>query len=216
MKKTTLYIFGSKIFFNLFKELSDDYILENIDHISIKKNFVIKNNDDSVIILFIENFKKTDFKLFFKEEIPTIFLLNNINDFKNYKVFSSNFHVILSLPINIFSLIDIIKILITKYSYFKNSKIRIKNYILDSNQRLIVKKNLKSKLTEKELKLILALHKNNGLAKNDLLTKVWNHNAFLDTHVLETHLHRLRKKIKKVFNDNQFITEINSLYYIQQ
>lgn len=215
MKKTTLYIFGSKIFFNLFKELSDDYILENIDYVSIKKNFVIKNND-SVIIFFIENFKKTDFKLFLKEEIPTIFLLNNINDFKNYKVFSSNFHVILSLPLNIFSLIDIIKILITKYSYFKNSKIRIKNYILDSNQRLIVKKNLKSKLTEKELKLILALHKNNGLAKNDLLTKVWNHNTFLDTHVLETHLHRLRKKIKKVFNDNQFITEINSLYYIQQ
>lgn len=130
MKKTTLYIFGSKIFFNLFKELRDDYILENIADTIIKKNFVI-NNDNYVKIIFIENFKKTDCKLFFKEEIPTIFLLNNINDFKNYKVYSSNFHVMLSLPVNIFSLIDIIKILITKYSYFKNSKIRIKDYILE-------------------------------------------------------------------------------------
>mgnify|MGYP003339827533 CR=1 FL=1 len=126
------------------------------------------------------------------------------------------FHVILLLPIDLLSLKEILKILITKYSFFKQSKIIINNYEIDSNQRVVRKGNIRVKLTEKEIKLILALHNENGLKKSYLLYKVWNYNSNLESHAFETHLHRLRKKINKFFKDSRFITEKNSLYYLSK
>jgi DNA-binding response OmpR family regulator len=106
--------------------------------------------------------------------------------------------------------------LITKYNFFKKSKIIIKDYAIDSNERSITKKKIKAKLTEKELELILALNNNNnnGLNKSFLLKSIWKHSLDLDTHAFETHLHRLRKKIYKYFKDEDFIIEKNSLYYL--
>jgi DNA-binding response OmpR family regulator len=77
-----------------------------------------------------------------------------------------------------------------------------------------MKNGIKAKLTEKELNLILILEKNNGLKKSFLLKSVWNHSLDLDTHAFETHLHRLRKKMKKFFKDTRFIIEKKSLYYL--
>jgi DNA-binding response OmpR family regulator len=94
------------------------------------------------------------------------------------------------------------------------SRIIIKGYEIDSNQKIIMKNNIRTKLTEKELELILVLNKNNGLAKSSLLKKIWNHNSNLESHAFETHLHRLRKKIKKYFKDEKFIIENNSHYYL--
>jgi DNA-binding response OmpR family regulator len=118
------------------------------------------------------------------------------------------------LPIEVLSLKEILNILITKYNFFKKSQIEIKGYKIDSNQRVIMKNGIKTKLTEKELDLILTLHKNNGLNKSFLLENIWNHNSDLESHAFETHLHRLRKKINKIFNDEKFIVEKNSLYYL--
>ena len=105
-------------------------------------------------------------------------------------------------------------ILITKYNFFKKSKILIRDYEIDSNERSIIKEKIKVKLTEKELELILALNNKNGLNKSFLLKSIWKHSIDLDTHAFETHLHRLRKKMNKYFNDNNFIVEKNSLYYL--
>ena len=118
------------------------------------------------------------------------------------------------LPIELFSFKEILNILITKYNFLKKSKIIINDYQIDSNERSITKNRLKVKLTEKELELILALNKNNGLNKSFLLKSIWKHSLDLDTHAFETHLHRLRKKINKYFKDNNFIVEKNSLYYL--
>jgi len=107
-----------------------------------------------------------------------------------------------------------LNILITKYNFFKKSKILIRNYEIDSNERSIIKEKIKVKLTEKELELILALNNKNGLNKSFLLKSIWKHSIDLDTHAFETHLHRLRKKMNKYFNDNNFIVEKNSLYYL--
>jgi DNA-binding response OmpR family regulator len=104
--------------------------------------------------------------------------------------------------------------LLTKYNFFKKSKIIIKGYEIDSNQRLIIKKGKKAKLTEKELELILVLSKNSGLDKSFLLKNIWNHNSDLESHAFETHLHRLRKKINNIFEDSNFIIEKNSRYYL--
>ena len=109
---------------------------------------------------------------------------------------------------------EILNILLTKYNFLKKSKIIIKGYEIDSNQRLIMKKGTKAKLTEKELELILTLNKNNGLDKSFLLSSIWNHTSDLESHAFETHLHRLRKKINNIFEDNKFIIEENSRYYL--
>ena len=103
------------------------------------------------------------------------------------------FHVSLIMPIELLVLKEILNILITKYSFFKKSQININDYKIDSNQRVIMKNGIITKLTEKELELILILHKNNGLKKSFLLKNIWKHNSDLETHAFETHLHRLRK-----------------------
>ena len=133
---------------------------------------------------------------------------------KKNKLTLLNFHQSLSLPIDIISFKEILNILITKYNFFKKSKIIINNYEIDSNQRIITKEGIKVKLTERELELILLLNKHSGLEKSFLLKKIWNHNSELETHAFETHLHRLRKKIEKFFKDKKFIIEKKSLYYL--
>jgi DNA-binding response OmpR family regulator len=127
-----------------------------------------------------------------------------------------DFHVFLSTPIQISSFKEILNILLTKYHFLKKSKIIINDYEIDSNQRIITKKKIKVKLTEKELELILILNKNNGLDKSFLLKNIWNRSSDLESHAFETHLHRLRKKINKFFKDSKFILEKNSLYYLSK
>ena len=126
-----------------------------------------------------------------------------------------SFHQSLFLPIDIFSLKEIIKIIFSKYNFFKNSKTIIDVYELDSNQKIISRDGVTVKLTEKELGLILALKSAKGLNKSFLLKKVWNYNENLESHAFESHLHRLRRKIMKHFKDSQFIVENNSLYYLR-
>jgi DNA-binding response OmpR family regulator len=79
-----------------------------------------------------------------------------------------------------------------------------------------MKNSIKTKITEKELKLILALNKKNGLKKSFLLKSIWNYNLDLESHAFETHLHRLRKKMYKFFKDKNFLIERNSLYYLSK
>ncbi len=125
-----------------------------------------------------------------------------------------DFHISLQLPIEILSFKEILNILIVKYNFFNKSKIIIKNYEIDCNERSIKKNGIKIKLTEKELELILTLNKSNGLDKSFLLKSIWKHSYDLDTHAFETHLHRLRKKINNYFEDKNFIFERDSLYYL--
>ena len=78
------------------------------------------------------------------------------------------------------------------------------------------KNGIKTKLTEKELELILALNQNKGLDKSFLIRTVWKRSSDLESHAFETHLHRLRKKINEFFKDKEFIIEKNSLYYLSK
>jgi DNA-binding response OmpR family regulator len=167
-----------------------------------------------VKILFVENLKIKDVKLHILQNEPIILFLKNKDYIKKNNLNLLDFHVSLELPIEILSFKEILNILITKYNFSKKSKIIIKNYEIDSNERSIVCGKVKVKLTEKELELILALNNNNGLNKSFLLKSIWKHRLDLDTHAFETHLHRLRKKINKYFKDKNFIVEKNSFYYL--
>jgi DNA-binding response OmpR family regulator len=182
--------------------------------ISSDNNTEYNINDSLVRIIFPEELQLSKLKKLFSDNIPTVFILNNKNFLIQNKLRLLDFHISLILPIEILSLKEILNILLTKYNFFKKSKIIIKGYEIDSNQRLIIKKGKKAKLTEKELELILVLSKNSGLDKSFLLKNIWNHNSDLESHAFETHLHRLRKKINNIFEDSNFIIEKNSRYYL--
>jgi hypothetical protein len=208
MNNTHLHIIGSQTFVSILDELDFNY------NISCEKNLKYNNKDLFVRVIVIEKLQPTEIKKYFLENIPTIFLLNNKDYLIKNKLKLMEFHVALFVPIELLSFKEIINILITKYNFFKKSKIIINGYEIDSNQRVIMKSGIKAKLTEKELNLILMLEKSNGLKKSSLLKSVWNHSSDLETHAFETHLHRLRKKMNKFFKDKKFIIEKNSLYYL--
>ena len=213
MNNIHLYIYGSKVFLNIIKELNLGYNLSTKEEINLNK----KNNLEFIVrIIFPEELKLIEVKKFFTENIPTIFFLKDKSYLLKNKLSLLNFHQNLSLPVDMLSFREILNILITKYSFFKKSKITINNYEIDSNQRIITREGTKVKLTEKELDLILFLNNHSGLEKSLLLKKIWNHNSELETHAFETHLHRLRKKIERFFKDKKFITEKNSLYYLSK
>jgi DNA-binding response OmpR family regulator len=210
MNNINLHIAGSGIFVNLLRELELNY------NVSFDSNLAINKKTDFVRIVFPEDLKLIDRNKYLSENIPTIFLLKDKDYFKKNKISLLQFHVSLVLPIEFLSFIEIINILITKYNFFKKSKIEFNGYEIDSNQRIIKKNSIKSKLTEKELELILTLNNSNGLDKSFLLKKIWNRSSDLESHAFETHLHRLRKKINKFFKDNKFIIEKNSQYYLSR
>jgi DNA-binding response OmpR family regulator len=208
MNNIHLSIFGSALFSNILNELEFNNTLNSYN---------ISNNRDKKIlakILFAENLKIKEVKNYLLKNEPTILFLSDKDYVKKNNLKLLDFHVSLELPIEILSFKEILNILITKYNFFKKSKIIIKDYEIDSNERSISKKKIKVKLTEKELELILALNNNNGLNKTFLLKNIWKHSLDLETHAFETHLHRLRKKINKYFKDKNFIVEKNSLYHL--
>ena len=208
MNNIHISILGS----NSFSEILNELEFSNI--INSKKQSNPDLKEVLVKILFVDNLKIKDVKNFLLQNEPTILFLKNKDYIKSNNLNLRDFHISLELPIEILSFKEILNILITKYNFFKKSKVIIKNYEIDSNERSISCGKTKVKLTEKELELILALNNNNGLNKSFLLKSVWKHSLDLDTHAFETHLHRLRKKINKYFKDKNFIVEKKSFYYL--
>ena len=150
-------------------------------------------------------------------------LRNKIENMSNYFVISDrkyqniDYQFILDIfPINIFKFIEKINTEFMKLQFNNQSNIIIKDYNIDLNAREIIKKNIKLKLTEKEINTIIYLSKSaKPVGINDLQKKVWSYQFDTETHTVETHVYRLRKKILKVFNDNFFITSEKSGYLIK-
>ena len=208
MNNIHLSILGSSPFLNILNELEFNNV--------INSNNQLNHNHKKILvkILFPENLKIKEVRNYLLKNEPVFLFLNDKDFIKKNSLKLLDFHVSLELPIEILSFKEILNILITKYNFFKKSKIIIKDYEIDCNERSISKQKIKTKLTEKELELILALNNSNGLDKSFLLKSIWKHSLDLDTHAFETHLHRLRKKINKYFKDENFIIEKNSLYYL--
>ena len=208
MNNIHLSILGSAPFINILNELEFSNSLNSDSKLNLNNKKIL------VKILFTENLKIKEVRNCLLKNEPVFLFFNDKDYIKKNNLKLLNLHVALQLPIEILSFKEILNILITKYNFFKKSKIIIKDYEIDSNERFIAKQKVKVKLTEKELDLILALNNHNGLNKSFLLKNVWKHSLDLDTHAFETHLHRLRKKINKYFKDKNFIVEKNSLYYL--
>jgi hypothetical protein len=207
MNNIQLSVLGSVQFLNILNELEFNNILNTNSNLNQEKKISIR-------IIFVENLKIKEVKNYLLKNEPIILFLKYKDYIKKNNINLLDFHVSLELPIEILSFKEILNILVTKYYFFKKSKILIKDYEVDSNERSITKQKVKVKLTEKELELILTLNNNNGLNKSFLLKRIWKHSHDLESHAFETHLHRLRKKINKYFKDKNFIVERNSNYYL--
>ena len=184
--------------FNSLYEILDE-IKENLSFKIInfkdEKDFIKNFNLDIIDYLIIS---KTDHKLL---------LNNNIAD-KNLLDFND-------LPLSLKKLLELINIKLIKSKFNQQSKIIIKGYELDLNSKFFSKDSLNLKLTEKEIEIILYL--NNKKIKHDvadLQKNIWGYSTNMETHTVETHIYRLRKKISDQFKDERFILSHKNGYFI--
>ena len=128
----------------------------------------------------------------------------------------ANFFDLNLLPMSLTKLIELINIQLIKLKFNNQSKINIKDYELNLNSKFISKSDLNLKLTEKEIEIILYLNEsNNDHQVDDLQKNIWGYSADMETHTVETHIYRLRKKIANKFNDENFILSGQNGYFIK-
>ncbi len=122
---------------------------------------------------------------------------------------------IVQLPTTIKEINNVLEKIFAKKKFIKNSSIKVKNYLLDKNEKKLIRNTNSIILTEKEVQLIeLLLNNPEPLSKNDILSTVWNYSADADTHTVETHIYRLRKKINDKFIDEEFILNSKDGYHL--
>ena len=143
--------------------------------------------------------------------------LNNYLIITDREYFNFDRQFVLNLtPINISKLIERINIEFLKVQFNSQSEVKVNNYIIDLNSREMSTKKINLKLTEKEINIITFLSKSNKpVSVNELQNKVWSYQSDIETHTVETHIYRLRKKILKTFNDNKFIISKKNGYQIK-
>ena len=150
-------------------------------------------------------------------------LNEQVSNLNNYLVISNNRHLNISnqfvldkIPINIFKLVEKINIEFLKIQFNSQSEVIVNKYIIDLNSREMLINNKKLKLTEKEINTITYLSKSNKpVSIDELQEKVWSYQSDMETHTVETHIYRLRKKILNTFNDNEFIISKKNGYQIK-
>ena len=177
----------------------------------LKFNPILNNtNDDPNIILFhIDSLK--DKKL--KEYINNNSFLKICAGSK--KDLTDNYDARLELPATLQEINTIIENTAVKSKFNKNSSIAIKSYFLNKNEKKLFNSGSFIILTEKEIQLLeLLLNKQKPISKDNILSSVWNYYSDADTHTVETHIYRLRKKITDKFRDENFILNNKSGYYL--
>ena len=150
-------------------------------------------------------------------------LNEQVSNLNNYLVISNKRHlninnqfVLDKIPINIFKLVEKINIEFLKIQFNSQSEVIVNKYIIDLNSREMLINNKKLKLTEKEINTITYLSKSNKpVSIDELQEKVWSYQSDMETHTVETHIYRLRKKILNTFNDNEFIISKKNGYQIK-
>ena len=162
-----------------------------------------------------------NFNVFFADSENS--LSEKLKNTNNYIVVSNkklldidNQYILHNTPINIFKLVEKINIQFLKAQFNSQSEVKVKNYNIDLNSREMHINNIKLKLTEKEINTISYIYKSSKpVSVHELQEKVWSYQSDIETHTVETHVYRLRKKILKTFNDNEFIISKKNGYQIK-
>ncbi len=212
MSNLTISIFDNIIFYQIINEIK-----------SLLK-FQIKHYTD--IDLCMKDAKRENFILIFfpKEKNKSYLHVNKINSLpllvitkssESYNISANKLMEKLEMPFSILEFEKKIISLFAKNEFNKNSLIHLRDFIVDKNERKIKKNNIELQLSEKEINFLILFSQNkNPISKNYLLKNVWNYSTESETHTVETHIHRLRKKILQKFGDKNFIQNNNKGYYI--
>ncbi len=199
MHSQKLHILNIPELDKIFIEIKD-YFNFDVHYISEKKGLIKKIDQD-------------------KKFLVNSIILVNLKDFHalKSKIDEKQIYCITKFPIKISNLIDQLNARLLQQNYSAKSNIIINKYILDINSRILKKTYNELKLTEREIDTILFLKNENKPVSVDLLQKkVWKYGEDLETHTVETHIYRLRKKIKDTFNDNSFINSKKDGYIINE
>ena len=201
MHQLNVLIFGSSSFISTVNELKPFLKFNpisgdlNVDHdVILFHSDVLKNKNQKDYINESDSIKICVYK---KKE-----LLNNYDAY-------------LELPCTLKEINSAVENIVAKIKFNKNSSIKIKNYLLNKNEKKLSKLNDFIILTEKEIQLLeLFLNSKNPISKDFILSAVWNYSKEADTHTVETHIYRLRKKICDKFMDEKFILNNKDGYYL--
>jgi len=193
----------------------------------IKQNIFIINFN--LLYEILDEIKENLYFKIIKYENEDDFIKDNDLEEKNTLIISKSFQKLLlnknlteknllilnSLPLSLIKLVELINIQSIKLRFNQQSKINIKGYVLNLNSKFFSKGDLAIKLTEKEIEIILYLEKSK--TKNsvqELQKNIWGYSPNMETHTVETHIYRLRKKISNKFSDEQFILSHKNGYFI--
>jgi uncharacterized protein YlzI (FlbEa/FlbD family) len=162
-----------------------------------------------------------NFKISFEDNERS--LQDKVKNHSNYLIISNkkyldfdNQYVLEYLPIRIFKLVEKINIEFLRLQFHSQSQVKIKNYTMDMNSREIIINDTTLKLTEKEINTIIYLSQSNKpVSIDELQKKVWSYQSDIESHTVETHIYRLRKKFLNNFNDKEFIVSKKNGYQIK-
>ena len=214
MKNITLNIIGQRILADILSEKKDIIqmnvlFFENINDYLTKTK---KNSAYDIIITHLSNFQlieQSDQKI-----INHVFYLTNKKNSTKVKTKFQKYELIYC-PLNFKNFIDKMNITYVKYQFADNSKICLSNYTINLNTKEIYNDNKKLKLTEREKDFLLFLKDSDRPQTiKKILESVWGYSKDIETHTVETHVHRLRKKFLNSFNDTNFIKNNKMGYYI--
>ena len=214
MKNITLNIIGQRILSDVLKE-KEDIIKMNILFFENLDDFLKNINDNiikNIVVTHLSNFESIE-QSSFKIDNPIFYLTSKKNNIK-IKTKLQRYELIYC-PFNLKNFIEKINLAHIKYKFVINSKVELLNYTINLNTREIITDQNKLKLTEREKNFLLFL-KNSKKPQtiNNILESVWGYSKGIETHTVETHVHRLRKKFLDSFNDNNFIKNNKKGYYI--
>jgi len=209
---TTISIFGNKIFSEILHEIKlfTNYKVKYYKNLDLCVKDAVDQNLLTIFFVqkqdinFLNNIKINNF--------PYI-LITNFSILKDR--FLNEISEQLIMPFNILEFEKKVILLVAKNEFKKNSLIKLGDYIINKNERKIIQKNLELRLSEKEINfLILFTKSEKPIDRNMVLKNVWKYSPESETHTIETHIHRLRKKILEKFGDKNFIKNNNKGYYI--
>ena len=208
MHKLNIFIFGPGSFISTFNEL-EQYFKFNIS--SNQKKLISSSKSNLHGIIYHQDTSHDDRLKDILKKYDCLRILAADNNTK----LTNDYDYILKLPTTIGEVNNLIEGSAAKNEFAKNSSISIKDYILDKNEKKLIKNNKAIILTEKEIQLLeVLLKRQKAVSKDDILTLVWQYSAESDTHTVETHIYRLRKKISEKFLDEKFILNNKEGYYL--
>ena len=204
-----LLIFGSKNFNNSINEVKE-YLNFSLSFSDFKTKTYLIDSSISAIIVDSQALDLVNLSEINKIHNKPILLLETLVNNKKL-----NYNDKILLPTSLDDLTNRITNIITAFKFSNNSALKINKYILDKNEKKLIKENNYISITEREVQLIeLLYNEKKPLTKNYILKKIWNYSENADTHTVETHIYRLRKKIYTKFNDENFILNSEKGYTI--